>query len=330
MARRISFEVEDSAEAVNQQASRAPSLSGMARSLQAAAATTIREIPVELIEASSLRDRLEIGEDELEDLTHSIREQGQLIPILVSPLPQGRYRIVYGRRRLEALRRLGISAKALVRDLSDSEAIIAQGQENSFRKDLSWIEKASFARELMDDGRADELICDALNIDQKARRNGDKLTGLSRMRQVTARLEAGLIEAVGPAPAVGRDRWYNLSVKIERQNLGPEAQANFTAEIISARETGTTDSNARFDLLEKMVQRPRKTVSCELSSTEQITDHRNSRASVKADSRNASITVKAVDASDLHQWIRNNPEAALKALEEACATATQNQTGSAM
>ena len=321
MARRITFEVEDETPLASvESSSRAPSLSGMARSLQAAAAATIREIPVDQIEASGFRDRLEIDEDEVEELAHSIRTQGQLIPILVSPLPQGRYRIVYGRRRLEALRRLGLPAKALVRDLDDTQAIIAQGQENSVRKDLSWIEKASFARELLDAGRSGELVCDALNIDQKARRAGEKLTGLSRMRQVTARLEAGLIETVGPAPAVGRDRWYDLSMQIERKGLGPDAQDKLILELQAARDAGMTDSNERFSLLETLITRkeqaPRTVVQ------ESVNEFRGSLGSIKVNARSANITIKAKDAALLHAWIRDNPDAALQALQRACAEET--------
>ncbi len=318
MARRITFEVEDEAPLASvESSSRAPSLSGMARSLQAAAAATIREIPVDQIDASGFRDRLEMDEEEVEELAHSIRQQGQLIPILVSPLPQGRYRIVYGRRRLEALRRLGLPAKALVRDLDDTQAIIAQGQENSVRKDLSWIEKASFARELLDAGRSDELVCDALNIDQKARRSGDKLTGLSRMRQVTARLEAGLIEAVGPAPSVGRDRWYDLSMQIERKSIGPDAQDLLIAEIQTAREAGMADSNERFSLLEMLINR--KDQAPRTVEQEAVNEFRGALGLIKVNARSANITIKAKDAVELHAWIRDNPDAALQALQRACA-----------
>lgn len=112
----------------------------MARSLHAAAAASIREIDPRLIDESAFEDRIDPEDDEIVDLAGRIRARGQLIPILVSPLPQGRFRIVYGRRRLAALRRIGLPAKALVRDLDEDQAILAQGQENTFRRDLTWIE----------------------------------------------------------------------------------------------------------------------------------------------------------------------------------------------
>lgn len=312
MARRISFEVaaEDLPAA---EASRAPALSGMARSLQAAAAATVREIPVDQIDASGLRDRLELNDEDIEDLAASIQSQGQLIPILVSPSPNGRYRIVYGRRRLEALRRLGIPAKALVRDLNDTQAILAQGQENSFRKDLSWIEKASFARELLDSGRSDELVCDALNIDQKARRSGEKLTGLSRMRQVTTRFAPALIEAVGPAPSVGRDRWYDLSVKIERKGILPTQQDHLIESITQAREKA--DSDKRFNLLEQLVNRQDEAPAA--AEKIAVQNYSSDVGEVKTSTKSASITISARKSKALHAWVCENPQAALEALMQA-------------
>lgn len=320
MARKISFEVAGEEEQPTttpvDTGSRAPSLSGMARSLHAAAAASIREIDVNSIEGSAYKDRLEFDEDEITDLAASIAAQGQLIPILVSPLPQGRFRIVYGRRRLEALRRLGLPARALVRDLNEDQAIIAQGQENSFRKDLSWIEKAAFARQLLEDGRSDELVCDALNIDQKARRSGDKLTGLSRMKQVTTRLALALIEAVGPAPKVGRDRWYDLSLTLERKGFPPGNQADLT-QVIEAQKIAGLASDARFDMLEEAVAKLGKTPALRAASQEPVNHDLPTFGQVKVTARTATITVNAKEAADLHDWISRNPAAALQALREA-------------
>ena len=322
MARRISFDVTDEAAPATPEPVRAPSLSGMARSLQAAAAATVREIALDQIDSSGFRDRLELVDDEIEDLAQSIRAQGQLIPILVSPQAGGRFRIVYGRRRLEALRRLGLPAKALVREMDDTQAIIAQGQENSYRKDLSWIEKASFARQLLEAGRTDELICDALNIDQKARRNGEKLTGLSRMKQVCARIAPELINAVGPAPKVGRDRWYELSQKIDKAGLSVEAIDEIAFDLEHAREEGV-DSDARFERLDRAVNRaltPQRKVS-----KDPVNDYQAPTGQVRATGRSATITIQARDAADLHAWIRHHPAEALAALAAACRNHTREK-----
>ena len=324
MARKIQFDVTDEDKAAAktpavtyaEPASRAPPLSGMAKSLQAAAAAAIREIETRLIDDSRFKDRIQVDDDEVVELAESIRSQGQLIPILVSPIQGGRYRIVYGRRRLAALRSLGLAAKAFVRELDEDQAIIAQGQENSYRKDLSWIEKAVFAKQLIEAGKSDQLVCDALNIDQKARRDGEKLTGLSRMRQVTARLSPELIDAIGPAPKVGRDRWYEIAQQLEKKECPPGNQSAFSAEIAEAARRGLP-SDARFTLLETKLRQTKTSPSRSSNSASALGKTITKIGAISVSPRLATITVARKDAAALHQWIAEHPNDALNALHEA-------------
>ena len=108
---------------------------------------SIQDIDPDLIEDTGLKDRLGISEEDVAELRDSIARHGQQVPILLRPHPtlSGRYQVVYGRRRLAAIRGLGTPVKALIRTLSDEEAVLAQGQENNLRKDPSFIEKALFA-----------------------------------------------------------------------------------------------------------------------------------------------------------------------------------------
>ncbi|MGO4611618.1 ParB/RepB/Spo0J family partition protein, partial [Variovorax sp. 2RAF20] len=83
--------------------------------------------------------RLEIDPVQLNELVEQIREHGQQVPILVRPHPQakGRYQVAYGHRRLAAAKKLGLSVRAVVRDLTDDQLVVSQGQENSARTNLS-------------------------------------------------------------------------------------------------------------------------------------------------------------------------------------------------
>lgn len=318
MARKVTFDIPDdetvppSSISPKPSQSKAPALSSMARSLQDAAQSSIQEISTDLIDDSEFKDRL-TGDDEqdIRDLADSIDKQGQLIPILVSPA-SGRYRIIYGRRRLAALRLIGRPAKALVRALDEEQAILAQGQENSFRKDLSWIEKALFAKSLLESGKDEGLVCDALNIDQKARRNGDKLTGLARMKQVVNCIPVDTIEAIGPAPGVGRDRWYAAAKSFE--SLGfPAGNPGFVTEILSAKNAGK-GSDERFAVFEARLKKTRPGALSAIETTV---------GSVKITKRTAIITVKSGD-DGLHAWIARNPERALAVLAEAQAADTED------
>jgi ParB family chromosome partitioning protein len=169
---------------------------------------SVIEVDPRMIDTAGLHDRL--GEDgDLAALVESIRTYGQQVPVLLRPNPNDaeRYQVVYGRRRVAALKQLGQPVKALVRILDDRELVIAQGQENSARKDLTFIEKANFARQMVAAGYERKVICDALHMDK---------TLISRMLSVADRTPLPLIEAIGSAPGIGRDRWLALADLLEK------------------------------------------------------------------------------------------------------------------
>ena len=170
-------------------------------------------------------------------LVKSIEEYGQQVPVLVRPHPEDdeRYQIVYGRRRVLALRDLGLPVKALLRDLDDSALVMAQGQENNARRGLSFIEKANFAAQMRDAGYDRYAICDALAIDK---------TVVSRMLQIVDRIGSELITTIGAAPNVGRDRWNALAGKLE----AGDTDVSTMIDMVAAKSTRNSDSNDRFEI----------------------------------------------------------------------------------
>jgi len=168
---------------------------------------SVIEVPPDLIDHAGLRDRLDEDSDGIAALAASIKEYGQQVPVLLrhSPNVEGRYEVVYGRRRVAAMKLLGLPVKAMVRDLNDHDLVIAQGQENTARKDLSFIEKANFARHMRDVGYERKVICDALQIDK---------TLISRMLTIADGIPPALLATIGAAPGVGRDRWMMLAERV--------------------------------------------------------------------------------------------------------------------
>jgi ParB family chromosome partitioning protein len=171
-------------------------------------AAPVIEVDPALVDAGGLPDRLEADEAAHKDLCRSIARHGQQVPILVRPNPEapGRYQIVYGRRRLRALAELGLPARALVRDLDDPALVMAQGQENSARRDLSFAEKCHFAHQMRTAGFDRAAICEAHSIDK---------TLLSRMLQVIDTVTPDLLQTIGPAHGIGRDRWLALAAGLK-------------------------------------------------------------------------------------------------------------------
>ncbi|WP_323039450.1 plasmid partitioning protein RepB [Gemmobacter sp.] len=199
-------------------------IGAVSRSIADLKARAVVELDPAMIDAGGLTDRLETDEAEDSTLRASIAEYGQQVPVLVRPHPEidGRFQIVYGRRRVLAMRDLGQPVKALIRDLDDRELVLAQGQENTARRDLSFIEKVNFARQMEQHGYERKVICDALSVDK---------TLVSRMLSVAERIPPDLIATIGAAPSVGRDRWTALAdliayTEVEAEDVAPMITVN--------------------------------------------------------------------------------------------------------
>jgi ParB family chromosome partitioning protein len=188
------------------------------------------ELDASLIEPSFVQDRMP---GEIDGLISSIREQGQQVPILVRPHPQqpGRYQVAFGHRRLRAISELGLPVKAVVRDLTDEQLVVAQGQENNEREDLTFIEKARFAHRLNKQFPR-EIVIAAMSIDK---------SNLSKMLLLVDALPAELIDAIGAAPAVGRPSWQHLAELCQTS-----ASASRATEFAKSQDVQALPSAERF------------------------------------------------------------------------------------
>jgi ParB family chromosome partitioning protein len=168
-----------------------------------AAGDVIVELDPQLVDPSFLRDRIEDDAESYALLRESIERQGQLQPVLVRPHPEtpGRYMTVFGHRRARVAKELGRRLLAVVKEIEEINHIIVQGQENSRRADLTYIERSLLARKLLEMSHSKETMQSALGIDD---------TTLSRMLSVVSAIPAPVIEAIGAAKGVGRDRWEAL------------------------------------------------------------------------------------------------------------------------
>ncbi|MDD3202825.1 MAG: ParB/RepB/Spo0J family partition protein, partial [Pygmaiobacter massiliensis] len=87
----------------------------------------------------------------LSELTASISQHGVLQPITVRPNPAGGYQIIAGERRWRAARGAGLTEiPAIVKDLSDSEAMEIALIENLQREDLDPVEEAFGYKQLIE------------------------------------------------------------------------------------------------------------------------------------------------------------------------------------
>ena len=257
----------------------------------------VASLDTALIDDSFVSDRVEHDDEDYARLRDAIAGQGQSTPILVRPHPdgEGRFMIVYGHRRARVARELGRPVRAIVKDLADIAHVVAQGQENSARANLSFIEKALFARKLLGMGRAKTTIKSALSVDD---------TLLSRMLSVAETVPAPVLDAIGAAKGIGRDRWEDL-----KKVLASPAKATLAAEVIASEEFLAREGAARFEHLLAQVKLGRKPASREASAMARWSaPDRAVEASYRRAGKGFSLSLTSKDGGEFGDFISSNLE----------------------
>ena len=108
-------------------------------------------IPVSLILPNPDQPRRSVDEEGIEELAQSIRQHGVLQPIIVQPLPDGRYQLIAGERRWRAAMLAGLTAvPAVVRQVNEEERLELAVVENVQREDINAVEEALAYRVLVE------------------------------------------------------------------------------------------------------------------------------------------------------------------------------------
>lgn len=153
------------------------------------AADEARKVPLATLRASSVQPRKDFAEEPLDELAASIREKGVLQPLLVRPI-EGGYEVVAGERRMRAARMAGLrEIPAIVRELSDQEALETAIVENLQREDLNPVEEARAYQKLLSFGQTQERIAQAVGRSRSAVANSLRLLQLPQA--AVAALETG-------------------------------------------------------------------------------------------------------------------------------------------
>ncbi|MBS7340731.1 MAG: ParB/RepB/Spo0J family partition protein [Lachnospiraceae bacterium] len=115
-----------------------------------------------------------LDDDKMETLVDSIRENGILNPVIVRPDQTGNYEMISGHRRLHAAGIVGLKKiSAIVKEMSDDEAIIKMVDANIQREEILPSERAWSLKMKMDaikrQGKRSDLASD---------QNGPKLSAV--------------------------------------------------------------------------------------------------------------------------------------------------------
>lgn len=110
-----------------------------------------QEIEIERIHAFPNHPFKVLDDEKMDTLVDSIRENGILNPVIVRPDQSGNYEIISGHRRLHAARIVGLKkVPAIVKEMSDDEAIIKMVDANIQREEILPSERAFSLKMKMD------------------------------------------------------------------------------------------------------------------------------------------------------------------------------------
>lgn len=155
----------------------------------------IRMMSVESILPGAYQPRRIFGDIQLDELAQSIREHGIIQPLSVRRLPNGRYEVLAGERRLRAAKLAGLGKVPCVElRVSDERAAMISLVENIQRSDLHFFEEAEGISRLMEEWEmTQQQIADRLGKSQPSIANKLRLLRLTPIQREKI-LEAGLTE----------------------------------------------------------------------------------------------------------------------------------------
>ena len=269
----------------------------------------------ELDPASIVDDRMadRLDPADVLDLRDAIETNGQTVPILVRRAPgeADRYLLVYGRRRLEAIRQSDKvhKVRALVANLDDESALRSQISENMARRDLSYIEKALFAKELVNSGFGTQSqVAEVMTVTKSS---------ISMALAIVDMVGTDLVRAIGAAHGIGRPRWEALGRAIDEAGLDRANLIRVAEDALAAADVALVVDEAApraeasvqaFEAVEKAVARavkPTRTDSpAPPASTALRIDGRRG-GTVKRTAKGVSIELSGGDFAD---WVETEAQ----------------------
>jgi ParB family chromosome partitioning protein len=246
------------------------------------------EISIDAISPNPRQPRTVFDEEELRELTASIKEVGLLQPPVVREVSPGRYELIMGERRFRAAKAAGLkSIPVIIRQTADNELLREALIENIHRSQLNALEEgAAYAQLLNDFGCTHEELARRLGKSRPHLTNTMRLLNLPA--SVQRKVAAGILSA-GHARALlsltNESEIERLASKIVAEGLSVRA----IEEIVA---TGTS--------VPKKKNRKNKAPTSELLEiAERLSDFYDTRVSVQSGKGKGKITIEFSGISDL-------------------------------
>jgi len=191
--------------------------------------TKTNKLPLSEIVPNRYQPRKNFDEENLEDLTNSIKERGVIQPIIVrkSNTDNSKYEIIAGERRWLAARKAGLhNIPVVITDADDLKSLEFAIVENVQRHDLNPLEEAQGYKRLID-----EFSYDQEKVSKFIGKSRSYITNTLRLLnlpdEVLKLVEEKKISAGHAKILVGLENALFVATKIIEKNLSVRQTENF-------------------------------------------------------------------------------------------------------
>lgn len=137
-----------------------------------------------------------LDDDRMKDLIQSIKDNGILNPVLVRPDEQDGFEMISGHRRMHAAKLAGLTTvPAIIKEMTDDEAVIAMVDSNMQREEILPSERAFSLKMKMDamrrQGKRTDLSQDAASESMKRMTEKTSGTEFQKLEDSWSREEVG-------------------------------------------------------------------------------------------------------------------------------------------
>ena len=203
----------------------------------------LASIEVEHILPNRYQPRRGFPEEDLKELTDSVKQTGLLQPVLVRRKGDGFYELIAGERRWRAAKLAGLtSIPAIVRNCTDQQAMVFALIENLQRHDLNPMETAgAYHRMLNEFGMTQDDIAQQVGKDRSSIANLVRLVTLpSEIKQL---IESGVI-STGHAKVILGLRGSDQQIRLARKIVDGQLSVR-QAEMVAGTEVRAKRAPAR-------------------------------------------------------------------------------------
>ncbi len=203
----------------------------------------IQKINISQIIPNPSQPRKNFKDEDLKELSSSIKNQGLIQPIIIKPIKDGQYQIIAGERRWRACQLNGMhEVECVIKNLEDTNVLEAALIENIQREDLNVIEEANAYKGLIEiKGINNE------NLAKLIGKSSSHVSNILRLLELDKKIQEMLING-------------DLSMGHARALIGVPDAINKAKEIIekklSVRETEKITSEFKKNKSKKILKDP--------------------------------------------------------------------------